>query len=89
MDRKKTPDIMGELLTGKPEEHKTITPQEHNTITEERKSYGVMVKATFYLDKGVLDQLERRWIEERTKGRKLSKSKMVDLALRDYLSESE
>jgi len=84
MERKKTPNIMGELLTGKQAQQKTTKEEHHNTITPVYHNSGTQEKATFYLDKGVLDQLEKRWLELRGEGQKTSKSKMVELALRSY-----
>jgi hypothetical protein len=45
-------------------------------------------KATFYLSPQTLDELDRAWITQRGRDRRVSKSSLVEQALRDYLAKA-
>jgi hypothetical protein len=45
-------------------------------------------KATFYLSPQTLDELDRAWLTRRGRDRRVSKSSLVEQALRDYLAKA-
>lgn len=83
--RKKTPDLMSELLTGKPEGQKDSTPAHHKASIPVRHNTSIMVKATYYLPAEIVNGLEAFWLRERQEGRKTSKSAIVGEALKKYI----
>jgi hypothetical protein len=87
--RSKTPDLMGELLTGKAES----SPKQRDRQTE-RQSGGEAerkIKATHYLTEGTLYRLEQALTGLRmaTDNRKLNRYDLVEEALRLVLEEWE
>ena len=96
MTRKRTPDIMGDLLEsadktpkqpdGVPEEQQdseTASPLAGTTVGQQT---GQTVKATFYLDSSTTLALDYAWLQLRAlAGRKISRSGIVEAALRAAL----
>ena len=87
--RSKTPDLMGELLTGRPtepEERKSAKTDRQIDREAERK-----IKATHYLTEGTLYRLEQALTGLRmaTDNRKLNRYDIVEEALRLVLEEWE
>lgn len=84
--RSKTPDLMGELLTGKPEERKGIQTDRRIDREAERK-----IKATHYLTESTLYRLEQALTGLRmaTDNRKLNRYDLVEEALQIVLEEWE
>ena len=84
--RSKTPDLMGELLTGKPEER-------IDRKTERRKGGEAeqRIKATHYLTESTLYRLEQALTGLRmaTDNRKLNRYDLVEEALQIVLEEWE
>ena len=87
--RSKTPDLMGELLTGRPtepEERKSAKTDRQIDRETERK-----IKATHYLTESTLYRLEQALTGLRmaTDNRKLNRYDIVEEALRLVLEEWE
>ena len=84
--RSKTPDLMGELLTGKPEERK-----DRHTERRIDKEADKRIKATHYLTESTLYRLEQALTGLRmaTDNRKLNRYDLVEEALRLVLEEWE
>lgn len=84
--RSKTPDLMGELLTGKTEERKDRQTERRIDKETERR-----IKATHYLTEGTLYRLEQALTGLRmaTDNRKLNRYDLVEEALRLVLEEWE
>ncbi len=90
--RSKTPDLMGELLTGKPE-GRAEPPKQKNEKTERQidKEPDRRIKATHYLTESTLYRLEQALTGLRmaTDNRKLNRYDLVEEALRIVLEEWE
>lgn len=84
--RSKTPDLMGELLTGKPEER-----QDRQTGKRIDREADRRIKATHYLTESTLYRLEQALTGLRmaTDNRKLNRYDLVEEALRLVLEEWE
>jgi len=87
--RSKTPDLMGELLTGRPtepEERRAKQTERQTDREAERK-----IKATHYLTESTLYRLEQALTGLRmaTDNRKLNRYDLVEEALRLVLEEWE
>lgn len=84
--RSKTPDLMGELLTGKPEERTNRQTERQTDREPERK-----IKATHYLTESTLYRLEQALTGLRmaTDNRKLNRYDLVEEALQIVLTEWE
>lgn len=84
--RTSTPDLMGELLTGKTAGAPRQTDRQRAGETEERK-----IKATHYLTESTLYRLEQALTGLRmaTDNRKLNRYDLVEEALRITLEEWE
>jgi len=86
--RNKTPDLMGELLTGRPEPEERLDRQTERRIDRqaERK-----IKATHYLTESTLYRLEQALTGLRmaTDNRKLNRYDLVEEALQIALEEWE
>lgn len=83
---------------GKPERPKDDEPENQNTSKTEKQTSGKTsskkVKATYYMQEGTEQDLERAWLElRRMTGRKVSKSEIVETAIqhatRDLDEEGE
>lgn len=98
-DRKQTPDIMSELMTGqvniasktaKLQTSKTVKSQAGKLV--ETPAPAKPIKATFYLSPEIIESLERIWMERRQKAGpqergRISKSLLVEEAI-GLLAES-
>ena len=92
--RSKTPDLMGELLSGKPESQPAGKPpkqQDRATIRQIDKEPDRRIKATHYLTESTLYRLEQALTGLRmaTDNRKLNRYDLVEEALRIVLEEWE
>ena len=90
--RSKTPDLMGELLTGKPE-GRAEPPKQKSEKTDRQidKEPDRRIKATHYLTESTLYRLEQALTGLRmaTDNRKLNRYDLVEEALRLVLEEWE
>ncbi len=87
--RKKTPDLMGELLTGRPTEpEERLDRQAERRLDRETER---KIKATHYLTESTLYRLEQALTGLRmaTDNRKLNRYDLVEEALRLVLEEWE
>ena len=85
MGRRKTPDIMGNVLEGTTARQQDGAPVTHRDSIPARQHTSTTVKVTLYLPSDVADALDRAWAESRLAGKKRSKSAIADAALRAYL----
>ena len=92
--RRKTPDILGDVLSDKPEKQNTIKPEKQNTIKpEEGKDIRIesqdavgKTKATYYISTDAIDALDEIWFRLRKAAKagdkgKVSKSLIVEAAI--------
>ena len=90
--RSKTPDLMGELLTGKPEgQAEPPSQKREKTDRQIDKEPDRRIKATHYLTESTLYRLEQALTGLRmaTDNRKLNRYDLVEEALRIVLEEWE
>lgn len=92
--RSKTPDLMGELLAGKPESRPAGEPPKRQDAEPERhtdRETDKRIKATHYLAESTLYRLEQALTGLRmaTDNRKLNRYDLVEEALRMALEEWE
>lgn len=92
--RNKTPDLMGELLSGKPEGRPAGEPpkrQDRETTRQRDKETDRRIKATHYLTESTLYRLEQALTGLRmaTDNRKLNRYDLVEEALQIVLEEWE
>jgi hypothetical protein len=94
--RKKTPDVMGELLVGHARaapQPQAIPPVKQQTSLPVDQQDGEKVKATYYLSPHTLDALEAAKLQlrrlARRKKRAISSSAIVDAALKMALADLE
>lgn len=87
MGRKRTPDILGGILDGEPEDDSPESKKRKLKPVEQPR-----VKATYYLMPDTVAALERAWLELRSMAddgarTKVSKSAITDAALRIALAD--
>lgn len=95
--RKKTPDIMGELLGGQEEDQRPEeagTPERQPASVPAKPSSDEKTKATYYLSESTVDALEEAWLKLRRMAdsdarKQISKSLIVDAALQIALVDLE
>jgi len=89
--RSKTPDLMGELLTGKPESGRSEPRPDRETEKRLDRDAERKIKATHYLTESTLYRLEQALTGLRmaTDNRKLNRYDIVEAALRLVLEEWE
>ena len=89
--RSKTPDLMGELLTGKPESGRSEPHPDRETEKRIDREAERKIKATHYLTESTLYRLEQALTGLRmaTDNRKLNRYDIVEEALRLVLEEWE
>lgn len=96
MVRRKTPDLIGEIMTSKPPNNKAIKQSNKlnqtyikGTSPQEKRDSLRKEKATFNLEKGLLDNLEAAWFDIRKiRGdKKISKTHLVQQSLCDCLED--
>jgi len=67
----------------------TSNDQHASTPAHQRDgTNGAQAKATFYLSPQTLDALDRAWLTYRGRDRRVSKSSLVEQALRDFLAKA-
>ncbi len=96
-DRKKLPDVMGDLLEGKAKQPQPARAEEHQPARKPAKQKAPpppeaeeKVKATFYLSQEAVDALEDAWLQLRrlsSDRSSVSKSAIVEAALEIALEE--
>ena len=85
--RKKTPDLMNELLTGKSASQRDRKPvKQYDSMTASQHT-SKTVKATYYLPEELLFQLQEKQIQLRRQGKKVSLSWLVGEAIKEYLNK--
>lgn len=90
--RKSTPDLMGELLSGKPESQEASKPESRPGGRSAAQPQGESkVKATHYLQEGTLFRLEQALLSLRmSSGRRdINRYDVVEQALQIVLSDYE
>lgn len=69
--------------TGPSDDQPTSTPAHQHDGADTAQA-----KATFYLSPKTLDALDRAWLTHRGRDRRVSKSSLVEQALRDFLAKA-
>ena len=89
MPRRKTPDIMGDVLDGAPVGQPAGEPVNQHTSIPAQQLDSETVKVTLYLPGDVAAALDRAWAERRLAGDKVTKSGIATHALRAHLANPE
>ena len=86
MSRRKTSDVLGELAgAGAPVARLDGAPSPQRAVKTVRQHDGKPVKLTVYVAPDVAEALDRRWHEAALAGDKVTKSSLVEAALRQAL----
>jgi hypothetical protein len=64
-------------------EHQHTSGPPHQPTSDDSQA-----KATFYLSPETLDDLDRAWLTRRRSDRRISKSSLVEQALREFLAKA-
>ena len=91
--RQETPDILGELMGGKPihQEHESNKAIKQDIAEAINAPAQLKEKTTYNLSKNVLNRLDDAWMEIRKlRGDKsVSKTEIVEQAIDDFLSKKQ
>jgi hypothetical protein len=84
MTRKSLRGRGADLYSPPTNDHQPASAPAHQPASE-----AVQAKATFYLTPQTLDELDRAWIAHRGRDRRVSKSALVERALREFLAKAD
>jgi hypothetical protein len=84
MPRKSIRGLGADIYSPTTDEHQPTSTPVHQPTSE-----AAQAKATFYLTPQTLNDLDRAWIARRSRDRRVSKSALVEQALRQFLAKAD